>query len=89
MHRILKPNGILFADFMSTEDNNYGKGVQIEEHTFLHEFLDHADVPHHYSSEEELREMLTIFKESIISKIDYEDPKYETIIKSWWVEARK
>ena len=89
MHRILKPGGVLLADFMSTEDYNYGRGQMLEDHTFLHNFLDHSDVPHHYSTEEEVKEMLIPFKKKIISKINYQDPKYNTVIKSWWVEAKK
>lgn len=61
MYRILKPDGILLVDFMSTEDRNYGKGVSLEENTFLHDFIDHPDVPHHYSTYEEIQDFLSFF----------------------------
>lgn len=89
MYRVLKPNGLLFVDFMSTKDLNYGKGIALEEATFLHDFLDHSDVPHHYSSYTELQEFFKIFKEKKISPITYDDPKYHTTINAFWVEAIK
>ena len=89
MYRVLNPNGLLFVDFMSTEDANYARGVALEESTFLHDFLDHSDVPHHYSSYDELQDFLKDFKEKKISPITYDDPKYSTVIKAFWVEAIK
>lgn len=89
MHRILKPSGFLLADFMSIEDKNYGKGIILEENTFLHDFLDHPDVPHHYSSYQEVEEFLSLFTEKSIKKIEYDDPKYRGLIKAFWVEAKK
>jgi len=71
LSRVLKKNGILVMTLVSTKDSRYGKGNEIEPNTFknptdLHE----SDVPHHYSDEKEVDEILTNFK--IISKVHHE-----------------
>lgn len=89
MHRLLKPGGLLCVDFPSIHDRNCGRGIEIEPRTYLHPFLDHADVPHVYVSEHDVAEMLASFKEYSITPVDYDDPKYQSIIKAHWVIARK
>lgn len=89
MFRILKKGGIACADFMSIEDDNYMKGVQLEENTFLHDHIDHPDVPHHYSTLSELENFFSPFSKKEISPIVYADEAKTYNFKSFWVEAYK
>jgi ubiquinone/menaquinone biosynthesis C-methylase UbiE len=56
MLRVLKPGGVVFADYMSKEDELYGVGEEIEKDTFINENLPGEErIPHHFSDERELR----------------------------------
>lgn len=57
MLRVLKPGGILFVDYQSKADENYGRGVAIERDTFLENMPGEEKIPHHYTDEPELREI--------------------------------
>lgn len=86
--RTLRKGGLVCADFMSTDDENYMKGIEIEKNTFLHDHIDHPDVPHHYSAFEEIQEFFESFSNKLIVPITYSDNEtYE--FKSFWVEANK
>lgn len=90
MIRILKPGGVLCADFPSRSDSYYGHGTKVAEHTFLHDWLDHADVPHYYTSVGEIRALLASHcSELVLKEIEYWCPKYKRKIPSIWVVAQK
>lgn len=90
MSRVLSPDGILLADFPSTKDRNWGQGMALEENTFLHPFLDHPDVPHHYLTKDSLSDLLKEhFVSFSIQEITYDDPKYNSAIEAFWVQARR
>lgn len=90
MFRVLKPGGLLLADFPSSADRNCGQGFEISHQTYLHPFLDHPDVPHYYCTRSELEGYLAPHVKQVkIEEIDYEDSKYNSVIKAFWVEALK
>lgn len=89
MYRVLKKDGIVCADFMSVNDCNFMKGTQLEEATFLHEHIDHPDVPHHYSTLGELQDFFSCYATASISPITYKDPNGTYVFESFWVEAIK
>lgn len=90
MHRVLKPGGILLSDFPSTKDRNFGKGPMLEANTFLHPFLDHPDVPHHYLTRQDLSGLLEpFFAPYSIQEITYDDPKYNSKMEAFWVQAQR
>jgi len=90
MHRVLKTNGLLIADFPSDADGNCGRGIRVAENTYLHPFLNHSDVPHYYFSQQGLEQMLeSKFKVLKLESIDYPDPKHFSTIKAFLVEAQK
>lgn len=88
MRRVLKPGGILLSDFPSSKDRHFGTGTEIATQTFLHPDIDHPDVPHYYFHEEELKELLNQYFETVyIEDLTYDDPKYKEKIEAFWTQA--
>jgi ubiquinone/menaquinone biosynthesis C-methylase UbiE len=71
IYRILKPNGVVIIDYVSTEDGHYGKGEEIEKNTFINNMEGEENIPHHYSTKEEIKNLYRKFNELKIEKIDY------------------
>ncbi len=91
IRRVLKQNGSLITDFLSTWDSTYGLGREIEQNTFVGQKPGEEDVPHHYSTKEELIELLNGFSQM---KIQLQSRKYvaegrEYVRKYFDVEAVK
>lgn len=61
IYRVLKPGGMVLTDFLAVNDDTYGTGREIEKNTFLGEKKTEEDVPHHYSTEEELVQLFSEF----------------------------
>ena len=55
--RVVQPNGWLFVDFLDCDDAEHGCGQKLEEHTFL----DPIGTPIHFSSWQEINELLNGF----------------------------
>jgi DNA-binding transcriptional MerR regulator len=54
MLRVVKPNGIIFVDYPSKDDERYGIGTEIDENTFIDNMPGEEKIPHHYSDEQEI-----------------------------------
>ena len=63
IQRVLKPGGIVLTDFLAVNDDTYGTGKEIERNTFLGEKKTEEDVPHHYSTKEELVQLCSEFEQ--------------------------
>lgn len=61
--RVLKPNGMFITDFLSISDSTYGRGYEIERNTFIGGKYNEEDVPHHYTTKEELIQLFSDFKD--------------------------
>lgn len=78
IRRLLRSGGICFATFPSHENRMYGKGQMIGPHTFLSPGLfprvfddeGERDVPHHFSSEDEVR---WFFRDFRIASFDHDE----------------
>lgn len=71
IHRVLKPTGIVVIDYVSTDDARHGKGQMIEKDTFLNNMEGEENIPHHYSSREEIEDLYDKFSNIDIRPIDY------------------
>lgn len=71
IYRVLKPNGIVVIDYVSKYDENYGKGTEIEKDTFINNVEGEENIPHHYSTIEELKELYSNFSHVEITPVDY------------------
>ncbi len=71
IYRVLKPNGVVVIDYVSIFDENYGKGKEIEKDTFINNVEGEENIPHHYSTFEELKELYSSFSHAEITPIDY------------------
>lgn len=68
MLRVVKPGGMIFVDYPSTEDDLYGIGNEIAKDTFLNNVPGEEKIPHHYSDESEISE---IYGEHILTLEPY------------------
>lgn len=71
MYRILKPGGVVVIDYVSIDDVNYGKGTEIAKDTFINNVEGEENIPHHYSTMEELKELYSNFSQVEITQIEY------------------
>lgn len=71
IYRVLKPNGVVVIDYVSTHDENYGKGKEIEKDTFINNVEGEENIPHHYFTIEELKELYSNFSRVEIKPVDY------------------
>jgi ubiquinone/menaquinone biosynthesis C-methylase UbiE len=62
IHRVLKKKGLLLANFHSKRSSKYGKGIKIEENTFMEKNGPEKGVLHHFVDENELHELLGNFR---------------------------
>ncbi|WP_313342457.1 hypothetical protein [Sedimentibacter sp.] len=67
----LKPNGIVVIDYVSIDDEHYGRGLEIEKDTFIINVEGEENIPHHYSTIGELEDLYSNFRQVEIKPIDY------------------
>lgn len=93
IYRVLKPDGTVLTDFLSVSDSTYGLGDEVEKNTFIGAKKQEEDVPHHYSTREELVQLFSEFRQLKIraararAYVDETGQKY--IRKYYDVEAIK
>ena len=78
IRRVLKPGGICFINFLSTDDEDYGNGVKVEEGSYM-QMEDDQEVIHTYYKDNEAEEhfegMKIVYKEKRILEREYEGEK--------------
>jgi ubiquinone/menaquinone biosynthesis C-methylase UbiE len=92
MHRVVRPGGLVIADFCSVEDETFGLGKVLEENTFIGGRPGEENIPHHYSTAEEIESLFRRFSTAIIEPVDYTycDPAGQAhVIKAFLVRAEK
>jgi ubiquinone/menaquinone biosynthesis C-methylase UbiE len=61
IRRVMKGNGALLTDFLSKNTYSYGKGIRIEEGTFMEYEGHERGIIHHYADEQELKQLFRDF----------------------------
>ena len=90
IYRVLKPNGVVVIDYVSTADANYSRGERIENNTFINNVKGEEKIPHHYSTKDELEKLYVNFARVEIIPISYVYGKNnENTIKAYLVIAVK
>jgi len=92
IHRILKAGGMTVSDFVTIEDPTFGVGEKIAENTFIGGRPGEENIPHYYTTEDDLKSLFRSFSE--VSFIDrtykfIDDRKIEHIIKAVVAQAVK
>lgn len=72
IYRLLIPKGLLLFDILSIDDITFGTGTQMEHNTFVGSRAGEENVPHHYSTENEIDELLSLYSEYRIDANEYE-----------------
>ena len=62
IHRVLKGRGLFLVNFQSRKSGKCGKGMKVEENTFMQDNGPEKGVLHHFVDEDELRTLLKDFK---------------------------
>lgn len=71
MNRVIKPGGMVFVDYVSIDDETYGLGREVEANTFIGSRPGEEDIPHHYSSKDEIYELYSGFSAVKVTDIEY------------------
>ena len=77
--RTLKKGGIFLANFHSKRSSRYGKGIKVEEDTFIDEHGPEKGVLHHYIDEKELKVLLRNFRKV---ELKIEEEKINNYLRS-------
>ena len=90
MHRVLKKDGILFLSVPSTKHPEFLTGEEIEPGTKINIDAIDGKEPHHYFTEEELKEMLAKFKILKMEHVEFPSERNpDKNAAAWIVYAQK
>lgn len=79
IYRVLSPGGIVLFDSMSDGDESFGKGIKIEDHSYMSSLEGEDNVTHHYTNETEMKKFCSKFSETHIEENTYIFNDNETI----------
>jgi hypothetical protein len=84
---VIQPDGWLYVDFLDPDDAEYGCGRELEEDTFL----DPDGVPIHFSSWQEIMELLNGFTvdRSTRSELNSASNRVRVMWTVWAVRSKK
>jgi ubiquinone/menaquinone biosynthesis C-methylase UbiE len=82
IRRVLKTEGFLLVNFLSKRTYSYGKGVEIEEDTFIEQEGAEKGVIHHFADEEEVKRLFSSFKIVDLKLIEW---KVDDKLSSRWM----
>jgi ubiquinone/menaquinone biosynthesis C-methylase UbiE len=79
MRRVLRKDGMVLIDFLSKRTHSYGKGVEIENGTFIETEGHEKGLMHHFTDEDELQRLFEGFR---ILTIDLHETNVEGKLRS-------
>ena len=81
IHRTLKKKGLILINFLTKRTYSYGKGVKVEENTFVEQEGVEKGVLHHFTDEEEIQRLFEDFK---IINLKLSEKEVEGKLRSRW-----
>jgi len=81
-HRTLRKKGYLLLNFHSRRSGKFGKGIRIEEDTFMQDYGPEKGILHHFVDEDEIYELLKGFK---VLELQPEEHEIEGYLRSHWM----
>ncbi len=63
IYRVLKTGGMVITDFLPVESASYGVGREVDKNTFVGAKESEEDVPHHYTTREEIKQLFSAFRQ--------------------------
>lgn len=82
IHRILKKKGLLLVNFLSKRTYTYGKGLEVEENTFIRQDDAEKGVLHYFAGKEEIENLFKNFK---IIDLRLSEREVEGKLQSRWI----
>jgi ubiquinone/menaquinone biosynthesis C-methylase UbiE len=79
MGRVLGKDGTILVDFLSKRTHSYGKGVEIENGTFIETDGHEKGIVHHFTDQEELQRLFKGFR---ILRMDLNETRVEGKLRS-------
>jgi len=81
IRRTLKKKGLLLINFLTKRTYSYGKGVKVEENTFVEQEGVEKGVLHHFTDEEEIQRLFEDFK---VIDLKLSEREVEGKLRSRW-----
>jgi len=81
IHRTLKKKGLLLINFLTKGTYSYGKGVKVEENTFVEQEGVERGVLHHFTDDEEIQRL---FENFTIIDLKLSEKEVEGKLRSRW-----
>jgi ubiquinone/menaquinone biosynthesis C-methylase UbiE len=82
VQRILRKKGLVLLNFLSKRTYSYGKGMKIEENTFVEQESVEKGVLHYFADKEEVEHLLGNFK---IVNLELSEKEVEGKLRSRWI----
>jgi len=82
IRRILKKKGSVLINFLSKRTYSYGKGIEVEENTFVEEEGVERGVLHYFAGKEEIQHLFKNFK---IASLELSEKEVEGKLRSRWI----
>jgi ubiquinone/menaquinone biosynthesis C-methylase UbiE len=82
IQRILRENGLVYVNFLSTRTYSCGKGVKVEENTYMENYGDEKGVLHHFVGREEIERLFVGFR---MVELKQSDEEFEGKLRSRWI----
>ena len=90
VHRVLKPTGLFFVTFNSTESDDWGRGRRIDDLTFVKIGGVEDGIPHYFVDRAELERLMSAYELLDVSlKVEWPEDNDGRKAAHWFVEARR
>jgi hypothetical protein len=91
MHRILQVGGKAFISLRTTDDYRYGKGTQIEDHTYMLNIdeTNEKGMVMHFLDRAEINDTFKDFSELVVEKLENTFSNLQNKNSDWLILVKK